>query len=165
MALLDDISTAIKIDNSSFDDDFSGTNILAMKKYAWEEAAKKVKAEANTGIVVEGDISSGSVTTGNNSDWGLDLFNSSIRSSLLNGNTLFPYFCNTSFKKKYVLFVGTKVYKFSEATASHFNTAKAVVPDFAANHFFTNDTNFSNSSNATSSINRANAYVNQQYTQ
>tara|TARA_X000001382_G_C3077276_1_gene149354 strand:+ start:124 stop:621 length:498 start_codon:yes stop_codon:yes gene_type:complete len=165
MSLLTDISNAIKVDLPSFSDDFSGSNILAMKKFGWEEAAKKVKAEANSGIVVEEDISNGSVDSGTNSDWGLDLFNSSIRESLLNGSTLFPYFCNTTFKKKYVLFVDSKVYKFSNVVESHFNTAKSAVPDYAANHFFTNDTNYSNSSNATSSLARANAIVVNQYTE
>ncbi|MBP02229.1 MAG: hypothetical protein CMM25_05430 [Rhodospirillaceae bacterium] len=165
MALIDDISTEIQVDNSSFSDDFSGTDILAMKKYGWRKAAEKVKEEANSGIVVEQTISNGAISTEDDAYWGLDMFNSSIKASLLNGSALFAYRCNTAFKKKYVLFVDTKVFKFSEASVNHFNNAKTSVPTFSANHFFINDSNYNNSANATSSLNRANAMITNQYTQ
>tara|TARA_R110002110_G_scaffold26982_2_gene98707 strand:+ start:12748 stop:13239 length:492 start_codon:yes stop_codon:yes gene_type:complete len=163
MAFLEDITTAIKLQNSSFAGDYSGSNINSMKKYGWNQASIKVKDTAPIGTVVEGNIVSNAMASGSLSDWGLDLFKPNFRTTLLRGGSLLPYKCHTSFKKKYVVFCNTKVYKFSTASQTHFDLAKSASSYYAAVHFFVNDSNYANSTYASSATTAGNGIVTASY--
>jgi|GEM_PF-6338890 len=136
MAYIDDITAQIQIEDSNFAGDYGSTDIVAMKKYGWEEAMKALQTDQSAGTVTDTNISSGAVTSGSNSDWGLDIFKTNMRAAMLNGNALFPYRCHTVFKKKYILVSNSKVYKINTTTPSLFNVVKNASKCYGAANFF-----------------------------
>ena len=42
MAYIDEITTQIQVEDSNFSGDYGSTDIVAMKKYGWEEAFKEL---------------------------------------------------------------------------------------------------------------------------
>ena len=162
MAYIDEITTQIQAEDSNFSGDYSSTDIVAMKKYGWEEAFKELQSDQATGVVTDTNISNGAVASGTNADWGLDIFNSDLRASILNGNALFPYKCNTVFKKVYILVSDSKIYKINTTNQNLFNVAKNARKCYAAASFFTQNSSTYSGNQAVNSTNAGNAIINNQ---
>lgn len=141
MAYIDDITAQIQIEDSNFSGNYGSTDIVAMKKYGWEEAFKEIQTDQAAGVVTDTNISNGAVTSGTNADWGLDIFPTNLRNAILNGSALFPYKCHTNFKKKYILVANNKIYKINSTSATLFNVAKNARKCYGASNFFTQNSN------------------------
>ena len=162
MAYIDDITAQIQIEDSNFSGDYSGTDIVAMKKYGWEEAFKEIQNDQSSGVVTDTNISNGAIVSGTNADWGLDIFKPNVRAALLNGNALFPYKCHTNFKKLYILVVSGKVYKINTNTENLFNVAKNARKCYGAANFFTQNSSTYTGNQAANRTNAGNTIVNNQ---
>lgn len=160
MAYLDDITSQVQIEDSNFSGGYGSTDIVAMKKYGWEEAFKEVKDDQASGVVTDINISTLSPSV--YADWGLDMFPTNLRASILNGNALFPYKCDTNYKKKYILVCNGKIYKVNTTNASLFNVAKNASKCYAAASFFTQNSGTYSGNQAANRISAGAQIVNNQ---
>jgi len=143
MSFIDEITEAIQEEDATFDGDYSSPpNVLwdginAMKRYAWEEAITAQIAENSTDAVdLTGTISSGAVSTGSDSDWGLDHFKTNFRATLLNGGALFPYKSTLSDYEKYIVINNTNIHRFTHVFDDFFEVTKDATPYYGAAYFF-----------------------------
>ena len=137
MAFIDDITSQVQIEDTNFSGNYGSTDIVVMKKYGWEESMKEMQSDQSSGTVTDTNISNGEVASGTLADWGLDIFPPNIRAALLNGNALFPYRCNTNFKKLYMLVCNGKIYKINSTAPTLFNSVKNASKCYSAANFFT----------------------------
>lgn len=135
MSLLSDISDAILDVDSEWDGDYGTTNINTMKREGWEDAVAK-QINENPTKVTSSTISSGSVASGTDSDWGLDHFRSGFKTTLLNGTTLFPYKATLSGYIKYMVIINANIHRFNDSSSAWFDGTHSAVPDFCAAYFF-----------------------------
>lgn len=160
MAYIDDITSQVQIEDSGFSGNYGSTNIVAMKKYGWEEAFKETQSDQASGVVTDINISSLSPSV--YSDWGLDIFPPNIRTALLNGNSLFPYRCNTNFKQKYILVCNGKIYKMNTTTPTLFNITKNASKCYGAASFFTQNSGTYSGNQAANRISAGAQIINNQ---
>lgn len=160
MAYIDDITSQVQIEDTNFSGDYGSTDIVAMKKYGWEEAFKELQSDQATGVVTDTNISNGAVTSGTNADWGLDVFHTNIRNVLLNGSSLFPYKCDTNFKKLYILVCNGKIYKINQTSDALFNVAKNARKCYGAANFFTQNSSTYSGNQAVNRTNAGNNIIN-----
>ena len=131
-------------------------------KDAWDNACTYAISQ-HPSKVEEGAISSGAITTETDAYWGMNHFNSSIKSALLNGSCLMPYYgmipkasdsSGYDSRSRIIVIVNNKIFKFDTDSFVYFNGVKAAIPHYLASEYFTY---YSESSNSTTATNNATA--------